>query len=70
MKYIAAFLLFGLSALLGIMASLNVYFIFATMGSRQIWAKPSYAMTGAFALFAVVLFVGGVAVLSQRGKKS
>jgi uncharacterized membrane protein len=61
---------FGLSTLLGVMASLNIYFILATMGSNQIPAKPSYAMTGAFALLAVVLFVGAVAILSQRGEKS
>jgi hypothetical protein len=70
MKYLLAFLLWGLSLPLGIMAALNIYFIFATMGSSQIPAPTmaKYAMTSALALFAVVFFVGGFAVLAHDRK--
>jgi hypothetical protein len=67
MKYVAAILLFGLSLLLGLIVAMQLYVYFASSGLDF---TPNFAALGAFALLALVCFIGGIAILGQRKDKS
>ena len=67
MKYVAAILLLVLSGLLGLIVAMQLYAFIATSGLDF---TPNFAALGAFVLLAIVSFIGGVAVLGSRERKS
>ena len=75
MKYVAAFLSFGLSALLAFWLVLNVFAVIATKGLSSVphelvgvW--PHNLIFGIIAILSLGLFAGGIAVLANRERKS
>ncbi len=68
MKYLLALILLGLSLPPGILAALNIYYIFKTSGVSGIPAPEmgQYAMTGGLTLIAILLFIGGISVASTK----
>ena len=70
MKLLLAVILIGLSIPVGLLAAANIFYIFKTMGSSQIPAPTTakYAITGALALFAILLFFGGISTIGTKEK--
>jgi hypothetical protein len=70
MKHLLPFLLIALSLPLGVIASLNIYFIVATMGSSSIPAPTTtkYALTGALVILSILLFLSGLNLIGTKEK--
>jgi hypothetical protein len=71
MKYVAGILLLGFSLLLGVVAAMNIYFVFATSGKSQFSAvdKPNLLAQGVIATIAIAFLAGAIVILSGPKKK-
>jgi hypothetical protein len=71
MKYVLAFLLFVLSAVLSVAVLTNVYFAVATAGQGELSeiGRPNYVVLGILALSAITSIAGGTMMLRRRRQK-